>query len=213
MSEFDDVSRVWPSQHHDLLKPADSDWSFSDLGWQRRLGLHGRIVGFRRAAEILHVAMLTEQSTRDLDTVFFPYAACWRHHVELQLKSLLAQLRALSDLPAAARHHHLIDQLWGEARKLIIEHFPSEGPDHASVGKTIDQLSQLDPTGEAFRYAASRDGHDTLPDVDQINLVAFQEGMVGVANYLEAVDFGVGENLSTKRELDSYYAAEFGSDW
>ena len=37
--------------------------------------------------------------------------------------------------------------------------------------------------------------------------------MIGVANYLDAADTGVGEYLSTKREMDSYYAAEFGPDW
>ena len=98
-------------------------------------------MGFRRAAEILHAAMIAERSIRDLDTVIFPYAACWRHHVELQLKSLLAQLRALSDLPAEGRHHHRIDQLWQEARKPMIEHFPSEKADLASVGNVINQLA------------------------------------------------------------------------
>jgi hypothetical protein len=51
------------------------------------------------------------------------------------------------------------------------------------------------------------------PDVDQINLVAFHEAMAGVANYLDAADTTVSEHLSTKREMDSYYAAEFGPDW
>lgn len=52
-----------------------------------------------------------------------------------------------------------------------------------------------------------------MPDVEQINLVAFHEAMVGVAHYLDAADAGVGEYLSTKREMDSYYAAEFGPAW
>lgn len=212
MSAFDDTSHVWPSKHHNLHTPADSYWSFSDIDWQRRLGLQGRILGFRRAAEIVHTAMLADQSMRDLDTVIFPYAACWRHHVELQLKSLLAQLRALSDLPGGERHHHKIDQLWQEVRSFI-EHFPDEKADLASVGRVISQLAQLDPDGQAFRYAAQRDGRETLPDVDQINLVAFHEAMVGVANYLDAADTGVSEFLSTKREMDSYYAAEFGPGW
>jgi hypothetical protein len=167
----------------------------------------------RRAAEILYNALLADPSIRDLDTVIFPYAQCWRHHVELQLKSLLAQLRALSDLPTEARHHHRIDQLWQETRKLILEHFPDDNTDLAVVGKVIKQLSRLDPVGEAFRYATSRDGRMTLPDVDRINLVAFHEALVGVANYLDAVDTGTGEYLSTKREIDAYYAAEFGPAW
>lgn len=104
MTSFDDASHVWPTKHHVHRAPADSYWGFSDLGRQRRLGLQSRILGFRRAAEVLQAAMLADQSTRDLDTVIFPYAACWRHHVELQLNSLLAQLQALSDLATASRH-------------------------------------------------------------------------------------------------------------
>lgn len=153
--------------------------------------------------------MLADHSIRDLDTAIFPYAASWRHHVELQLKSLLAQLHAVSDLPTASRHHHKIDQLWQEVRRLMIEHFPNETADLASVGRVISQLAQLDPDGQAFRYATQREGRETMPDVEQINLVAFHEAMAGVANYLDAADTGVGEHLSTKREMDSYYAAEF----
>lgn len=213
MTGSQDDAYAWPSKHHDLNAPADSYRGFSDIGWQRKLGLQGRIMGFRRAAEILYAGMRSEQSISDLDTVVFPYAACWRHHVEIQLKSLLAQLRALSDLPAESRHHHRIGQLWQEARKLLIQHFPGGSADLASVGKVISQLAALDPDGQAFRYAAGRDGQDALAVVDQINLVAFHEALLGVANYLDAADTGVGEYLSIKREMDSYYAAEFGSDW
>jgi hypothetical protein len=134
-------------------------------------------------------------------------------HVELQLKSLLAQLRALSDLPSENRHHHRIDQLWQETRKLLLKHFPGDSTDLATVGKVIEQLSGLDPVGEAFCYDTSRDGRMTLADVDRINLLALHEAMVGVANYLDAADTGTNEYLSSKREIDTYYAAEFGPAW
>ncbi len=95
----------------------------------------------------------------------------------------------------------------------MTQHFPSEKTDLTSIGRVISQLAELDPDGQAFRYAASRDGRATLPEVDQINLAAFHDAMLGVANYLDAANTGVSEYLSTKREMDSYYAAEFGSDW
>jgi len=37
--------------------------------------------------------------------------------------------------------------------------------------------------------------------------------MVGVANYLDGADAEVGDYLTTKREINSYYAAQFGNDW
>jgi hypothetical protein len=77
MTRLENSGNVRPAKHHDLLTPADNYWSFSDIGWQRRLGLQGRILGFS-AAEILHNAMLADPSPRDIDTVIFPYAQCWR---------------------------------------------------------------------------------------------------------------------------------------
>ncbi|WP_282777453.1 hypothetical protein [Nocardia sp. CC201C] len=209
MTDFDNIELVWPAKHHNL-KAAPTNYSnFSDIGWQRRRGLYGRIYGFRRAAEILHEKLMANRSVRDLDTVVFPYATCWRHHIELQLKSLLAQLRALSDLPPEARHHHKIDQLWADTKKLALEHFPDEKTDIAKVSKVIGQLAQFDPDGQEFRYSHRRDGSETLPGIGRINLETFHEAMLGVANYLDATDTAVSETLSMQQEIDAYYDAEF----
>lgn len=209
---FDDIEQAWPAEHHDLSTPPTHHSHLSDIGWQRRNRLDGRIQGFRRAAEILHDAMLADQSVRDLDTVVFPYATCWRHHIELQLKCVLAQLRAMCELPAKATHHHKIDQLWAEAQKIIAKEFPDEKNDLANVSRVIHQLAKFDPDGQEFRYANRRDGSDTLPDLDRINLLTFHEAMLGVAQYLDATDTAVGETLTMKREIDEYYFEAF-EDW
>lgn len=206
---FDDIEQNWPAEHHDLSAPPTHHSHMSDIGWQRRMGLYGRIQGFRRAAEILYNTMRADQSVRDLDTVVFPYLTCWRHHIELQLKSILAQLRVMCDMPAKAAHHHKIDQLWVETQKIIATEFPDEKDDLVNVGRLIRQLSKIDPDGQEFRYAYRRDGSDTLPDVDRINLLEFHEAMLGVAQYLDAADTAVSETISMKHEIDDYYAAEF----
>ncbi len=36
--------------------------------------------------------------------------------------------------------------------------------------------------------------------------------MLAVANYLDAIDTQVGEHLSTKREIDAYYAADLATE-
>ncbi|MBF6060467.1 hypothetical protein IU500_06700 [Nocardia terpenica] len=210
MDPFGDYELVWPAQDHDLNAAPQENWSFSDLGWQRqRFGMRGRIMGYRRAAELLYEAMVTSHSIRDLDTVVFPHVACWRHFVELQLKVLVGKLRALSALPAEARKHHKIDQLWNEVRNLILEHHPGERDDLENVTRVILQLAQMDPDGQEFRYATRTDGTPALPATDRINLTAFHNAMVGVANYLDAADTGYGELLDTKLEMDAYNASEF----
>jgi hypothetical protein len=95
----------------------------------------------------------------------------------------------------------------------LTEHFPDEKAELTHVTKIIEQLADLDPDGQAFRYAAGRDGRTTLADVDKINLVASHEALIGVANYLDAAETGVGEYLSIKREMHSYYSAEFEPEW
>lgn len=209
----DEMDQVWPSKQHSLHARPRDYWRFSDIGWQRKMGLQGRIYGFRRAAELLYEGMCGGQSIRDLDTVIFPYATCWRHYIELQLKSLLAQLRALSDLPPENRHHHRIGQLWQEVRNHFTKVYSEDNAEVTAVNRVISQLANLDPDGQAFRYAELRNGDATLPHTDQINLTAFHEAMIGVANYLDAVEAGLTEDLATKREIDAYYAAEFGNDW
>ncbi|MBF6370337.1 hypothetical protein IU469_32225 [Nocardia puris] len=101
------------------------------------------------------------------------------------------------------------DQSWSETKKLLIKEFPEEKEQIRYVTKVIGQLAKFDPDGQEFRYASRRDGTDTLSGIDRINLVAFHQAMLGVANYLDATDIGVSEALSTQREMDAYYAEEF----
>jgi hypothetical protein len=163
---------------------------------------------------MLYEAMVGERRDRDLDTVIFPYAATWRHYVELQLKSVLAQLRAVLDLDFAARHHHKIEALWAELRPLIRKVSPAEGSaDLVVVGRVIGQLASLDFDGQAFRYAERRDGQPTLEAVKTLDLMAFHDAMVAVANFLDGVDIMLYEYAATKAEIASYYQDEFGPSW
>ncbi|GGJ90551.1 hypothetical protein GCM10010123_20510 [Pilimelia anulata] len=95
-----------PQRHHSLRTPAANYWAYSDIGRLRWLSVHGRIMGYRRAAELLYDSMLSSMDIAVLDTVVFPYAMCWRHFVELQLKSLLAQLKRVSVRNPARRELH-----------------------------------------------------------------------------------------------------------
>ena len=204
----------WPNRRHDLRAAAESYYSFSDIGWQRFNGLHGRMTGYKRAAEILFEAMIASGSIADLDTVFFPYAMCWRHYVELELKGLLADLRALADLDPEDEHHHSLGKLWEGCRELLAARFPGDtGADFEAAGRVIRQLAAMDPDGQGFRYDTRRGGKPSLPDVDQVNLPKFQEAMVAVAAYIDGITSQVDYTLDSKREMDAYYAAEFGQSW
>jgi hypothetical protein len=171
------------------------------------------MMGFRRAAEMLYDGLVSRYSIRDLDTVVFPYAACWRHYLELQLKSVLVQLRLATGRPSSSERHHRVDLLWREAEPLLIQVSPSETADIENVGRLVRELARMDPDGQGFRYAESTRGAPTLTSVGRINLVAFHDAMTAVANFLDGADVMLGEYVSTQQEMDSYYAAEFGVRW
>lgn len=201
-------------RHIDLLAAPSEASPYAHLEWARRRGLEGRVIGYRRAAEMLYEAMVSGQRVSEFDTVVFPYAATWRHCVELQLKSVLAQLRAVLDLGFTARHHHKIDVLWGEVRPLILRVSPAEdGADVAAVGRVIVQLADLDWDGQAFRYTERRDGQPTLESLKTLDLAAFHEAMLAVANFLDGADVMLYEHAGMKAEIMSYYADEFGPSW
>jgi hypothetical protein len=162
---------------------------------------------------MLYDGLVGRYSIRDLDTVVFPYAACWRHYLELQLKWVLVQLRLATGRPSSSERHHRIDLLWREAEPLLIEVSPSETTDIKNVRRLVRELARMDPDGQGFRYAESVKGDQTLASVDRINLVAFHDAMTAIANFLEGADVMLGEYVSTQQETDSYYAAEFGAGW
>lgn len=158
-------------------------------------------MGYRRVAEILASKMIASHDNRDQDTVFFPFAMCWRHYVELQLKSLSADLERLLFRSVRKRGGHNIEQLWLEFRALLVEAYTGEeSRDRSNVGRIVRQLAVMDPDNQDFRYAERRDGTPTLADVDHIDIVEFHGAMLGVANFFEAVD--------TQVDVDTDYAME-----
>lgn len=165
MDFLDPADSVWPSKAHSLFAEAMDDRTFSDLTWQRLDGLTGRIMGFRRAAEMLYEQLIGKYDIRDLDTVVYPYAACWRHYLELQLKSVLVQLRFLAKRPATSDRHHRVDLLWKEAYPLLVELSPSDADDINQAGRLVGELAKMDPDGQGFRYAEFAPGGRTLGTV------------------------------------------------
>jgi hypothetical protein len=89
----------WPERDHDLLATG-ADWTSHAVIGSYKDQTYGRMEGYRRGAEILAEHVLTKD--RDLDTVVFQLAACWRHHIELRLKALLGALQQLLALPVEA---------------------------------------------------------------------------------------------------------------
>ncbi len=212
MSDDGDVSfedmelHAWPRKDLNLRARSSDNRIYAFLAWQQGRGLQGRIMGYRRAAEILATAMLADsRNIRDLDTVILPFAACWRHYIELRLKSLISQCQQLLDLPIEPRGGHKIDQLWSELRPLLVRAYPGEGKrDLSIVGCLLKQFAQMDPDSQDFRYAKRTDGTPTLADIDHLDICDFHEAMLAVANYFEAINSAIDHDKDLKNEALQY---------
>jgi hypothetical protein len=169
----------------------------------------GYAAGYWRGAEVIanHVAT----TGHDQDILVFPFLMCWRHHVELQLKSVIGLLQRYLDEDVKLRMTHEVDQLWRLARGLLerAEHV-GEGDDIANVERVLLQLHELDPTSEHFRYPVARDGSPTLAGVRRLHIGRFHEAMVNVAHFLDACDTGFRDMLGVQAEFEAEIIAEIG---
>lgn len=202
-SAGDVESTAWPAPADDLRASGGNAREHAFLRWWP--GNRGRTIGFRRAAEILAESMLAGIDHRDMDTVAFPYLNCWRHYIELQLKHLIVRCQTLLGKPVQRRGGHNIEQLWSELAPLLTAAYPDEELlDRRVVGRLITQLTMLDPDNQEFRYAQRRDGTSTLADVPPLDIVNFHDAMLGVANYLEAIDIAIDYDEDVKQHALEY---------
>jgi hypothetical protein len=142
--------------------------------------------------------------------VFFAFAACWRHCIEVQLKSLLADLRRLFDVCAGAPRHHDVLQLWNEARPLLVRAHPDEERrDRSVVGRLLYQLADLDPLGEDFRYARRKDGSASLVGVDSIDIA----GMLAMSTYVDAALDMTADDLANKAHYEGYLEEQVPTEY
>ena len=191
----------WPSASANLRALGENWQHHALLGWQRGRP-HGPISGYREAAEVLAERMAA--SRYGIDRLVYPFVQCWRHHVELALKDLLNDLLRLNGRPEVSRTHHRINNLWQETRPLIVTSH-GDGSDLTYVGRILDQLAEMDPDGQEFRYHLRRDGTPTLPGIDRLDVPAFHEAMLGTSDFLLAVSTATEVALDARAEMLAHY--------
>jgi hypothetical protein len=179
------------------------------LDWQRDTVV-GRMEGYRRAAEVLVEHVL--QHRGDLDFLIYPIANCWRHHVELQLKSLLTALRRFLDEPDGTVRGHDVLKLSREVQPRLASAFPDEPPsDAANVGRVVQQLHSADPDGQNFRYHRRTDGSLALTGIDRVDVRAWHGALLAVSNFLEGAAGRLSEYQELKDDLERKMRGDYGS--
>ncbi len=110
------------------------------VNWNSNAGFAAPEVStaFRVAAERLLDAAVATNETWE---AAYPILFCYRHGLEVSLKSLV---------PGAPRQHGLAD-LWAALQPRLVGHYPAG--QLAWLGDRIAEFEQLDPRSTAFRYA------------------------------------------------------------
>lgn len=201
---------AWPSADHDL-RGMDDDWwlvACFNLPLDQWIGY---VSGYREAAEVLvaHIA----GTGHSQDTLAYPFLLCWRHYTELQLKAINILLQRLMGCPVEVQRTHKIGVLWARTQQLLKQAGfgdldPADAEAQATVERVLRQLDELDPSSEHFRYPVMNNGAGTLPGLDRLHLRRFHEAMTGAANFLDATDTMLREEIDTRREIAEAFTVD-----
>jgi hypothetical protein len=94
------------------------------------------------------------KNTIDLDVLVYPIVFLYRQYIELRLKEIIKEGRALIEDGHGYSKNHKIWDLWCTAKKICIKAFENEDypPKFDYVEHVIKEFYQIDPESFAFRY-------------------------------------------------------------
>jgi hypothetical protein len=194
----------WPSAEHTLHGEGPDRRQMACLEWSRG-EWHVRIAAFRLGAEIL--ACHVKQNGAEQDALIFPFAYCWRQHIELAIKQLILAGADLLDRRGTPPRGHNLAPLWRRCRGLMEEIEPApESLDN--VDRVVGELQRMDTSGEEFRYPKFKDGTATLSSVDRLSFERINTALIGVSNFLAGSADLIDSQLQIKRELEREYLGE-----
>lgn len=183
----------------DLNWPQEGDKAFRDPKRKGPLHLTDAIItpsedaylnGFKRAADM--VADASGAEGIDPSDLFYPAAYLYRHHVELFLKELVrlgVQLGTFEKCEVCGvLGSHDLHNLWKLVKRVALAANPEPAKDKGLAGadQLIQELHQLDSSGQAFRYAARKDGKPSLGGAPRVvNLANLKSRMDALSQFLE----------------------------
>jgi hypothetical protein len=186
--DFDDEFELpWPQAGDILFTDAPDWWMNACVNYAGGLMY---ALGYRTAGDAL--VERVAQTRADQDSLVYPIVFCYRQYLELTLKAVLREARALFRIstPIPQRHplnNHPLLPLWTELRPLLDRRWPNGGPEPDHVEDALRQFDAVDRRSFAFRYPTGKRGEPSLPPrILRINLRNLAEVVERVGTYLEA---------------------------
>lgn len=140
-----------------------------------------------------------------VDIAVYPIIFLYRHHLELVLKLLIVAAQSHLGEPRQLPTGHRLNALWKKARGLIEQcefEWKTDWSQNCFVTQLLEELSNLDPNGEAGRYAFSMDGKKHFGDLKILNVRHFAVIAEKLSEYLRAILSGIAITDDLRREWE-----------
>lgn len=187
--------------------------------------------GYKEAADRLVAGINERQGWQDF--LLYPILYLYRHYLEVMVKGQIRDAQKLLgierpvDRKEKRRHKleaaegHDILALWGYLLSLVYQLHPEQSPAQMAEGtRVIAAFSELDATGDAFRYPETLHGHENLTKIPEINLRHLRDEMEragcaltqieGVLDYQHDQNQQASEYEQDLDQLHSEYLSESG---
>ncbi len=166
--------------------------------------------GFRRAADAIVDGV--ELSPRSQNLLIYPVLYLYRHHIELALKLIYLEgaERNLSNGSFLATHD--LNKLWAKAKGVLAsgDLLHGQGVDFETVERLIEELHEVDPHGEAFRYPVGRRQEPSLPvGLTHANFGAVRSAVGLLADSLDVARMAICYTPALQPELQRLMEEEW----
>lgn len=196
----------WPKKGDKLFVAAPHDegkvFHLGSITWNEPVHADA----FKVAADTVIESYENAPESPYYDELLFPVVYLYRHAIELKLKEIVGYGIALNCYSKADAETilggHNLARLWTKAKLAILKRWPDG--DLAvvrSVEAVVNEMHQVDPTGQTMRYAADRDRrphmHDRLPK--SVSLRSLRATIDNAFSFLDACASGIDQGISDMR--------------
>jgi hypothetical protein len=152
------------------------------------------------------IAESLKESSAYVDLVIYPLVFNCRHSVELYLKHLIDLISYIESTAEKISWTHKLTDNWLRVNQILVKYLnefdvPIDLLD--SITKFVNNLVEIDPKGEAFRYPHARDRVKFLQETSIINVETFVNAFRPVQEGFEFLIDQVATFIETKHRLNN----------
>lgn len=178
-----------PSNWNATFRGAEPTWANACVGNNGSPGYLEYADGFSYAANLLLNHVLDSQDRFNVDTIIYPICFNIRHAVELRLKHAIIRIRDIYQIKKIDAQFdlakvHDIKILWGKIVSSTNELDKRFSIAIEKIEEYIEDIAQIDPTGQTFRYPYSNEEVKHLTDESIINLFVIRSRFSKLSNHL-----------------------------